>query len=134
MKNFQFYQQPDTMDCGPTCLRMVAKYHKHSISLQKIRKLSETTRSGSSLQGIADAAEKIGFRTLGVKINFQKLQEEAPLPSIVFWNQLHFVVVYKDLDGGVKNVEITHVYGKEEAFEVIKLSSEDYDAKYSNVN
>ena len=95
MKNFQFYQQPDTMDCGPTCLRMVAKHYKRSISLQKIRKLSETTRSGSSLQGIADAAEKIGFRTLGVKINFQKLQEEAPLPCIVFWNERHFVVVYK---------------------------------------
>ena len=95
MKNFQFYQQPDTMDCGPTCLRMVAKYHKRSISLQKIRKLAETTRRGSSLQGLADAAEKIGFRTLGVKINFQKLQEEAPLPCIVFWNERHFVVVYK---------------------------------------
>ncbi len=95
MKNFQFCQQPDTMDCGPTCLRMVAKYHKRSISLQKIRKLSETTRSGSSLQGIADAAEKIGFRTLGVKINFQKLHAEAPLPCIVFWNERHFVVVHK---------------------------------------
>ena len=95
MKNFPFYQQPDTMDCGPTCLRMVAKHFKRSISLQKIRKLSETTRSGSSLQGIADAAEKVGFRTLGVKINFQKLQEEAPLPCIVFWNERHFVVVHK---------------------------------------
>ena len=96
MKNdFQFYQQPDTMDCGPTCLRMVAKYYKRSISLQKLRSLSETTRSGSSLQGISEAAEKIGFRTLGVKIDFQKLAEEAPLPCIVFWNQRHIVVVYK---------------------------------------
>ena len=134
MKNFQFYQQPDTMDCGPTCLRMVAKYHKRSISLQKIRKLSETTRSGSSLQGIADAAEKIGFRTLGVKINFQKLHAEAPLPCIIFWNERHFVVMHKDLDERAKYIEITHVYSKEEAFEVIKLSSEDYDAKYGNVN
>jgi inorganic pyrophosphatase len=46
----------------------------------------------------------------------------------------HFFLTYKDLDGGAKNVEITHVYGKEEAFEVINLSREDYDAKYGNVN
>ena len=75
MKKFPFYQQPGTMDCGPTCLRMVAKYYKRTISLQKLRSLSETTRSGSSLQGIAEAGEKIGFRTLGVKIDFKKLEE-----------------------------------------------------------
>jgi ATP-binding cassette subfamily B protein len=95
MKNFPYYQQLDTMDCGPTCLRIIAKYYKRTISLEKSRKLSDTTRSGSSLQGISNAAEKIGFRTLGVKIDFQKLQEDAPLPCIVFWNERHFVVVYK---------------------------------------
>lgn len=56
------------MNCGPTCLRMVAKYYARSISLEKLQKLSETTRQGSNLQSIADAAEKIGFRTLGVKV------------------------------------------------------------------
>jgi ATP-binding cassette, subfamily B, bacterial len=117
MKIFPFYQQPDTMDCGPTCLRMVAKHYKRSISLQKIRKLSETTRSGSSLQGIADAAEKIGFRTLGVKINFQKLRAEAPLPCIVFWNERHFVVVYKIEKNKVHIADPAHgllVYSQQE--------------------
>jgi ATP-binding cassette subfamily B protein len=93
-KKIPFYQQPDEMDCGPTCLRMIAKHYGRTISLEKLRKLSETTREGSSLKNIANTAEKIGFRTLGVKINFQKLQEEAPLPCIVFWQQHHFVVVY----------------------------------------
>ncbi len=83
------------MDCGPTCLRMVAKHYGRSISLEKLRKLSETTREGSSLSNIANSAEKIGFRTLGVKIDYNKLKTEAPLPCIVHWNQNHFVVVYK---------------------------------------
>ena len=82
------------MDCGPTCLRMVAKHYGRSISLSKIRSLSETTREGSSLKNLADAAEKIGFRTIGVKVNFEKLIEDAPLPCIVHWRQNHFVVVY----------------------------------------
>jgi len=74
---------------------MIANHYGRSISLEKLQKLSETTRAGSSLQGIADAAEKIGFRTLGVKIDFNKLKEDAPLPCIIHWNQNHFVVVYK---------------------------------------
>ena len=83
------------MDCGPTCLRMVAKYYGKSISLQEIRELSNTTREGSSLLGISDAAEKIGFRTIGVKVTYEKLLEDAPLPCIAHWNQNHFVVIYK---------------------------------------
>jgi ATP-binding cassette subfamily B protein len=93
--SFPFYQQPDEMDCGPTCLRMVAKFYGRAISLSKLRSISETTREGSSLQSISDAAEKIGFRTLGVKVDFNKLSEDAPLPCIVHWEQEHFVIVYK---------------------------------------
>jgi len=92
---FPFYKQPDIMDCGATCLRMIAKYYGRNISLPKLRSLSETTREGASLRSIASAAEKIGFRTLGVKVDFEKLENEAPLPCIVHWNQKHFVVVYK---------------------------------------
>jgi ATP-binding cassette subfamily B protein len=70
IKNFPFYKQRDSKDCGPTCLRIVAKYYKKTIELQHIRNLSETTREGSSLLGLSDAAEALGFRTLGIKISF----------------------------------------------------------------
>lgn len=83
------------MDCGPTCLRMVAKYYGKSITLQQLRSLAKTTREGSSLLGISDAAEKIGFRTLGIKVSYERLVEDAPLPCIAHWNQNHFVVIYK---------------------------------------
>ena len=92
---FPFYRQPDEMDCGPTCLRMISKFYDRSISLEKLRRLSETTREGSSLKNIADSAEKIGFRSLGVKIGYQQLKTEVPLPCILHWNQSHFVVAYK---------------------------------------
>lgn len=91
---FPFYKQPDSKDCGPTCLRIVAKYYDKLISLQEIRELSETTRVGSNLLKLSDAAEAIGFKSIGVKLDFQQL-EEAPLPLIVHWNKNHFVVVYK---------------------------------------
>jgi ATP-binding cassette subfamily B protein len=94
-KNFPFYLQPDTTDCGPTCLRIVSKFYGKTIPLQNIRNLSETTREGSSLLGLSDAAENLGFRSLGVQIDFKTLAEEVPLPCIVHWNKQHFVVVYE---------------------------------------
>jgi ATP-binding cassette subfamily B protein len=84
MKKFPFYQQPDHMDCGPTCLRMIAKHYGRTISLQKLRAISETTREGSTLKNIAEAAENIGFRSLGIKIDFEKLREDPPLSCIVY--------------------------------------------------
>ena len=63
--NFPSYIQADAKDCGPTCLRIISKYYGKSISLQQIRNLSETTREGSSLMGLSDAAEKLGYKTLG---------------------------------------------------------------------
>ncbi|MBS1650815.1 MAG: peptidase domain-containing ABC transporter [Bacteroidetes bacterium] len=95
MLNFPHYQQPDEMACGASCLRMVAKYYGKAISLPDIIQLSGTTREGANLQGISQAAEKLGFRTLGVKVPFTKLTTEAPLPCIAHWNQNHFVVIYK---------------------------------------
>ena len=92
---FPYYPQPDAKDCGPTCLRIISKYFGKSISLQQIRQLSETTREGSSLLGLSDAAEELGFKSLGVQIDFKTLVEDVPLPCIVHWNKVHFVVVYK---------------------------------------
>lgn len=95
MKKFPFYLQPDSKDCGPTCLRIISKHYGKSISLQQIRNLSETTRDGSSLLGLSDAAEDMGFRSLGVQVDFETFVEEVPFPCVVHWNKNHFVVVYK---------------------------------------
>lgn len=96
MRNkFPFYKQPGLMDCGPTCLKMISQYFGKSISLEYLRTLTETTIDGANLQNLSLAAENIGFRTLGAKINFENLEKNAPLPCICYWNERHFVVVYK---------------------------------------
>ena len=83
------------MDCGPTCLHMIAKYYGKSYTLQGLRERSFITSEGVLMLGISDAAESIGFRTTGVKIGFEQLTVEAPLTCILHWNQIHFVVLYK---------------------------------------
>ncbi len=92
--HFPIYRQLDNKDCGPTCLKIIAKHYGKLLNIQKLRELSETNRDGSNLLLLSDAAEKIGFRTLGVKLNINKL-EEAPLPCVLHWNNYHYVVLYK---------------------------------------
>lgn len=96
MPTFKFptYQQTEAKDCGPTCVKIIAKHYGKIINTQELRNLSETTREGSSLLGLSEAVEKMGFRSLGVKLDFNKLKE-APLPCIVHWNKNHYIVVYK---------------------------------------
>lgn len=94
IKPFPHYQQLDSMDCGPSCLRMIAKYYGRNYSLQNLRERSFITRQGVSMLGISDAAESIGFRTQGVRISLEQLIEDVPLPCILHWNQNHFVVLY----------------------------------------
>ncbi len=95
MASFPFYKQLDAMDCGPSCLRMIAKFYGKSYSLQTLREKSYLSRDGVSMMGISEAAESIGFRTMGVSLTPEKLFSTAPLPLLVHWKQNHFVVVYK---------------------------------------
>ena len=92
---FTHYQQPDAMDCGPTCLRMVAKHYGKLYNLETLRNRSSIGREGVSMLGISDAAESIGFRTMGVRVSIEKLIEDVTLPCIIHWKQTHFVVLYK---------------------------------------
>lgn len=94
MNKFPFYKQLDAMDCGPSCLRMIARWYGKIYSLQFLREHSYITRSGVSMLGISDAAESIGFRTGGYRMNFEQLLE-VPLPFIAHWNHNHFVVIYR---------------------------------------
>jgi ATP-binding cassette subfamily B protein len=91
---FPFTKQPDAMDCGPACVCMIAGHYGKKYTLDSLRQNSFIGKDGVSLLGISRAAEKIGFRTVGGRLTFEKLAEKALLPCIVHWNQEHFVVVY----------------------------------------
>ena len=62
---FPHYRRHDTKDCGPTCLQIIALHNGKRYSLQTLRERSFITREGVSMLGISDAAESIGFRTMG---------------------------------------------------------------------
>lgn len=93
-KPFPHYTQTESKDCGPTCIKIISKYYGRALNTQQLRTLSSTTREGSSLLGLSDAAEELGLHTLGVKLSYERLIE-AELPCILHWNKNHYVVLYK---------------------------------------
>ncbi|GAB2827958.1 peptidase domain-containing ABC transporter [Ferruginibacter profundus] len=116
---FPFYKQLDAMDCGPTCLRMVAKYYGRAISLDYLRNMAEYGKEGVSMLGLADAAEGIGLKTVGAKLSFEELVNDAPLPAIIHWDQYHFVV----LTPGVKKNKLLVA---DPAKGILKLNKEEF--------
>lgn len=90
---FPFYKQLNVMDCGPTCLRMIAKYFGKHYSTDYLRELTGYSKRGVSLLGLSEAAEKLGFRTSGIQVTYELLEEEATLPCILHWKRNHFVVL-----------------------------------------
>jgi len=115
MKTFQFYKQLDAMDCGATCLRMVAKHYGKNYSSQSLKQRTYLTREGVSLLGISDAAESIGMHSMGVKTTLEKIIKENVTPFIAHWRQEHFVVVYE--------IKKNHVWVADPAGKKIKCAS-----------
>lgn len=123
MRRFTYYKQLDKMDCGPTCLRMIAKYHGRNYSLQKLRELCEISREGVSLLGISEAAEKVGFRTIAAKLALDQLKE-AELPAILYWRQNHFVVLF--------NIKKSKFYVADPAKGIITYSEKEFIENWTN--
>ncbi|MFN7539186.1 MAG: peptidase domain-containing ABC transporter [Bacteroidota bacterium] len=93
MKKFKFYFQTNAMDCGPACLRMIMYYYGKSFTQDSLRVMTDFNRDGTSLLGLANAAESIGIKSIGVNLYFKELIQDAKLPCIVHWRQNHFVVI-----------------------------------------
>jgi ATP-binding cassette subfamily B protein len=84
------------MDCGPVCLKMIFNYYGMKISDEAIRQACGLTKDGVSLLGLAEAAEKFGLSTLGVRLTLDRLVSDAILPCIVHWENYHYVVLTPD--------------------------------------
>ncbi|APY12150.1 ABC transporter ATP-binding protein [Seonamhaeicola sp. S2-3] len=132
MKKITLSIQYDTMDCGPTCIKMIASYFGRNYSLQFLRNLSYISREGVSLLGISQALEKIGFEVTGSKLNLKELTDEFKLPCILHWNQNHFVVLQKISTSLFSSKHYYHIADPAHGF--IKLNEESFKKSWLQEN
>jgi ATP-binding cassette subfamily B protein len=121
---FPHFRQLDYSDCGPTCLRMIAKHYGKTFSREFLRDKASITKNGVTMAGIAEAAEAIEMRALGMRISLESLVTEAPTPFIIPWRQKHFVVVYK--------TSKTKIYVADPAQGFLNYSHEDFKKAWTN--
>lgn len=94
--SFPFFKQLDSQDCGLACLKMISKYYGVDISNSNpILEESNLLKQGITISDLYQTSENLGYNPLVIKLDFVNALENAPLPAIFFWNQNHFIVVYK---------------------------------------
>lgn len=126
-KSFPCDRQLDMMDCGPACLKMIAKFYGKYYSLQHLRDLCGNTREGVSLAGISYCAETIGLRSIAAKCTLDDLLNKVTLPAIVHWDNSHFIVVYKVQASGRKKSKI---YVSDPAKGLLSYTSDEFTSRW----
>lgn len=120
---FSHIKQPDSMECGATCLRMVARHYGKIYSAEYMRCLCAVSHSGVSMQSMNEAAKSIGFQTVCGRMTQSKLIEQRPFPCILHWQQEHFVVLY---DVKVKRNGKTFFYIADPGKCLLKVEEESF--------
>lgn len=121
-------RQLDTMDCGPACLKMIAKHYGKYYSLQYLRDKCGLTRHGASFIDLGCAAESIGLRSLSIKCTIDDLVHKMPLPLVAHWNNSHYIVVYKTTPGR------NNIFVSDPAGGLIKYTAKEFTDKWLKTN
>lgn len=122
LKKFPHEYQMDAKDCGPACLKIIAKYYGKYYSLQHLRDKCGITRTGVSFLDISYAAQQIGLRTMSVKATLNDLLNIVVLPCIIHWDDNHFIVIYK--------VGPHKIYVSDPAKGLLSYSHEEFTRKW----
>ena len=91
---FRSYRQLEHSDCGLTCIRMIARHYGRKVPVRYMHEVSDMTRLGMSIKDISESCKAVGLNSAAVRIGTEHMHG-MPLPAILYWEQKHFVVLYK---------------------------------------
>lgn len=97
-RKFPFYKQPDAMDCGPVCLKIITAYYGKTFPLSHFRKLCSIGKQGTTMANMIVASKALGFKTLAAELPYPQLLNKVTLPCILHWEKEHYVVLYRISD------------------------------------
>ena len=107
--DFPFQLQSGPMNCGPTCLKMIADYYQLDWDTEPITAETGLDGEGVTLFGMYTAASNMGFRVESVSLTLEELLDGAYPPSILYWGKTHYVVFTGKTEYGLDNRRIMEV-------------------------
>lgn len=97
--------QLDQSDCGVACLLSIIKFYQGNHSIEKLRELSGTSKQGTTMLGLYQVANSLGFNAEGC---------EADIPSLIEHNQP--VILHVVIDKQLQHYVVCYEYSKENGF------------------
>lgn len=97
-----FLKQRDHSDCGVACLSSLVTYYGGEANLEKLREISGTSKEGTTLLGLFQAAQQLGFNATAFEAdlpNLQKLTAPVILHVIIDKTLQHYVICYEYTNG-----------------------------------
>lgn len=100
MKKYKHIQQQGASDCGVACLKMVLNHFNSDASFERLRELSGTTMTGTTMLGLLQAGQELGLNTEGFEADLDNLRDckDVCILHVVLENQMHHYVVYYGYD------------------------------------
>lgn len=97
LKKYPFIKQEGFKDCGCASMLMIIKYYKGNISIERLRDLTHTNKSGTSAYNIIRAFQELGFYSKGVKCGVDDLKSIVfpCICHVVIDSIKHYVVIYE---------------------------------------
>lgn len=92
-------KQYDSTDCAAACLATVCMYYKKEITITKLRDILGTDITGTTLKGLEDGANRLGFDTKAIRVDKDAFISKYTVPAIAHLitdeGLSHFVVIHK---------------------------------------
>src|SRR5260221_6392849 len=88
-----FVQQLSATECGAACLTMILGYFGKEMGLEEVRDICGPARDGVSALSLLRAADPVGLRGRGIKVEINQLGMLEPGATILHWQFSHFVVL-----------------------------------------
>lgn len=93
---YSHVRQHSEEDCGAACLATIASHYGRTFTISHIREIVGTRQQGTTLLGLKQGSQALGFHARGLKVDEDFLEkiDQAPLPAIIHWKGNHWVVLY----------------------------------------
>ena len=95
-KTYQWVRQHSGEDCAAASLAIVTKHYGRNLKINRIRELVGTRQGGTTMLGLKQGAEALGFTAKAIKASPEILDElyDFTLPAIIYWKGYHYIVLY----------------------------------------
>ncbi len=92
---YHLVKQHSEEDCGAASLASIAKHYGRIFTISSIREKVGTGQQGTTLLGLKQGAQLLGFNGRAVKAPLEAIDDSTiPLPAIIHWKGYHWVVLY----------------------------------------